>query len=212
MYSKCGDSDIMTIQNKHIDPVLKLLHGVPLMITSNTNLKKGLGNGTRIIGLSIQLKKDCIVDCKSWHGRLIHTVSCSDVEYMVCETIPNNKSEKPKKFKLLTESDHVSIRMKVANIEHKINARMLHFGVNSNKTTTGHKLQGASLNRMVVRSWSYTFPNRMYVALSRVRTFEGLFICEKIDESKKFHVDPKLLEEEDKLRQIETKLINFLDR
>ena len=52
----------------------------------------------------------------------------------------------------------------------------------------------------------------MYDALSRARTFEGLFICENIDESKKFHVDPKLLEEEDRLRQIETKLINFLNR
>ena len=49
---------------------------------------------------------------------------------------------------------------------------------------------------MVVRSWSYTFPNWVYVALSRVRTFEGLFICEKVDETKRFDVDPKLLQEE----------------
>ena len=112
----------------------------------------------------------------------------------------------------MTERDHISIRMKIANIKHKINVRILHFGVNSNKATTGHKLQEVSLNRMVVRSWSYTFPNWVYVVLSRVRMFEGLFICERIDESKKFHVDPKLLEEEDRLRQIETKLINFLNR
>ena len=39
------------------------------------------------------LKKDCIGDCKTWDRRLINTVSCLDVEYMVCETIPNNKSE-----------------------------------------------------------------------------------------------------------------------
>ena len=97
-------------------------------------------------------------------------------------------------------------------MKHSINARISHFGVNSHKATTGHKLQEVSLNRMVVRSWSYTFPNWVYVALSRVRTFEGLFICEKIDESQKFHVDPKILEEEDRLRQIEAKLINFLNR
>ena len=112
----------------------------------------------------------------------------------------------------MTERDHVSIRMKITNMKHKMNARISYFGVNSNKATNGHKLHGVSLNRMVVRSWSYIFPNWVYVALSRVRTFEGLFICEKIDESKKFHVDPKLLEEEDRLRQIETKLINFLNR
>ena len=65
---------------------------------------------------------------------------------------------------------------------------------------------------MIVRSWSYIFRNWVRFALSRVRTFEGLFICEKIDESKKFHVDPKLLEEEDRLRQIEAKLIKILNR
>ena len=61
---------------------------------------------------------------------------------------------------------------------------------------------------MVVRSWSYTFPNWVYVALSRV-TFEGLFICEKLDETKRFHVDHKLFEEEVRLRYIEQNLIKF---
>ena len=83
MYSKCGDADVMTRRNKHVDPALKFFYGVPLMTTSNTNLKESLGNGTRIIGLYIQLKKDCIVDCKTWYGRLVHTVSCLDVEHMV---------------------------------------------------------------------------------------------------------------------------------
>ena len=136
----------------------QFFHGVPLMITSNTNLKKGLGNGTRIIGLSIQLKKDCIVSCKTWDGRLIHTISCLDVEYMICKTIPKNKNEKPKKFKPVTEKDHVSIRINIANMKHNINARIIHIGVNSIKATTGHKLQGVSLNRMVIRFWSYAFP------------------------------------------------------
>ena len=65
------------------------------MITSNTNLKKGPGNGTRSIGLTIQLKIDCIVTCKTWDGRPI-------LEYMICETIPNNK-KKPKRSKLIIE-------------------------------------------------------------------------------------------------------------
>ena len=53
---------------------------------------------------------------------------------------------------------------------------------------------------------------QVYVTLSRVRTFDGLFICEKLDETKKNHVDPKLLEEEERLRQIEQNLMNFLNR
>ena len=44
----------MTIPNKHIDPALNFFDCVPLMMTNNTDQKKGLGNSTRIIGLSIQ--------------------------------------------------------------------------------------------------------------------------------------------------------------
>ena len=83
---------------------------------------------------------------KNWDGRLMHTMSCLDIEYMVCETIPKNKSEKPKNFKLVTQRNHVFIRMKVVNMKHSINAQILYFGVNSNKATAGHKLQGVSLN------------------------------------------------------------------
>ena len=65
----------MTNRNKDIDPALKIYHGVPLVITNNVQLKKGLGNGTRYIALYVQSLKDCIVNCKTWDGRLINTVS-----------------------------------------------------------------------------------------------------------------------------------------
>ena len=64
-------------------------------------------------------------------------MSYLDVEYIVCETIPKNNSKKAKNFKLMTERDLVSIRTKVASMKHNINARILHFGVNSNKATIG---------------------------------------------------------------------------
>ena len=72
----------------------------------------------------------------------------------------------------MIERDHVYIRVKIADMKNNINARILHFGVNLNKATTGDKPQGVSLNRIVVRSWSYSFPNWIYVELSRVRGFE----------------------------------------
>ena len=149
----------MTDQHKHIDPALKFFHDIPLMITSNLYLKHDLGNGTRCIGLSIQLKKDCVVYCKKWDSRLIHTVSCLDIEYMACETIPENKNGKTKMFKLQTEKENTTISIKIADMKHKMRVKMVQFGVNSNKTTTVHKLQGVLLNRMVIGSWSYKFPN-----------------------------------------------------
>ena len=88
-------------------------------------------------------------------------------------------------------------------MKHKMRVKMVQFGVNSNKATTVHKLQGVSLNRMVIRSWSYKFPNWIYVALSRARTLSGLFICEKLNENEKFGVGSNLLEEEKRLQIIE---------
>ena len=64
---------------------------------------------------------------------------------------------------------------------------------------------------MVVRSWGYKFPNWVYVALSRVRTLNDLFICEKLDENRAFYVDPNLLEEEERLKLLEKNLINLLE-
>ena len=87
--------------------------------------------------------------------------------------------EVSKKLKLKIETYTANMIIKVESMSLKVSVIIIQFGVNSNKATTGHTLQGVSLNRIVVRFWSYTFPNWVYVALSRVRTFEGLFICEK---------------------------------
>ena len=77
---------------------------------------------------------------------------------------------------------------------------------------TRHNVRGVSLNSMVARSWSYKFVNWVYAILARVGAFEGLIICEKLDNPKSFDVDLKLLEEEEILQQIEQILIKLLDR
>ena len=64
---------------------------------------------------------------------------------------------------------------------------------------------------MVVRSWAYGVPNWIYVVLSRVRTLQGLFICEKLKYTESFAVDPKLLQEEERLKKLEDDLIKFLE-
>lgn len=50
-----------------------------------------------------------------------------------------------------------------------------------NDATTGHKLQGMSKNQIIIQSWSYQNSGWVYTVLSRVRTMDGLFICERLD-------------------------------
>ena len=50
----------------------------------------------------------------------------------------------------------------------------------SNFATTGHKLQGASLDQILVNDWHYG-ENWAYVVLSRARTRDGLFLRTPLD-------------------------------
>ena len=49
----------------------------------------------------------------------------------------------------------------------------------SNNCTTGHKLQGCSLETLLVNDWWY-HGNWVYVVLSRIRTLKGLYLREKL--------------------------------
>ena len=72
-----------------------------------------------------------------------------------------------------------------AHIEFSVS--MTPFPVNLNNATTGHKLQGMSLDALIVPSLlskklSALFKNWEYVALSRVITLSELYLLGKIDE------------------------------
>ena len=60
---------------------------------------------------------------------------------------------------------------------------MIQFGVIDNIATTGHKLQGASRDNLVINSWNYSCPNWVYVVLSRVRKLKGLVLNVLLDET-----------------------------
>ena len=61
----------------------------------------------------------------------------------------------------------------------------------SNNATTGHKLQGSSLDSVYVPSWCYD-TNWPYVMLSRVRTLGGLYLGQTLDPSKDYSVPVNL--------------------
>ncbi len=54
-----------------------------------------------------------------------------------------------------------------------------HFAAIVNYATTGHKLQGKSLDQLIISEWSRK-ENWAYVVLSRVQTLSGLFLTKPI--------------------------------
>ena len=83
-----------------------------------------------------------------------------------------------------------------------------------NIATTGHKLQGMSMDYIIVVSWFYTVKNWVYVVLSRVRKLSGLFLFKPLDFNKYYKEDIKLkvhmkeLEEKEKITLSSVKKIS----
>ena len=91
-------------------------------------------------------------------------------------------------------SDGNGIKVKLGSV------KVSQIPVNCNIATTGHKLQGMSLDNLVVNSWGYAFENWVYVVLSRVRKRAGLILNTKLDLKWDFKVPEKLLSFERRMR------------
>lgn len=57
--------------------------------------------------LKIEIKRYCVIDCKNWNGKLVHTVSSLNVEYMLCQAITEKDNETHTKLK--DDKDTVTI-------------------------------------------------------------------------------------------------------
>ena len=70
-----------------------------------------------------------------------------------------------------------------------------------NHATTGHKLQGKSMDEIVITEWSKKDAKKWaYVMISRVRTLEGLFLLEPLPDNIDFQPDEKYLQMMARLR------------
>ena len=70
---------------------------------------------------------------------------------------------------------------------------MIFFPINCNISTTGHKLQGKTLTNLVVNSWAYRMTHWVYVVLSRVTSLDALVLNEKLDESRSYKPNSRVM-------------------
>ena len=105
---KCGDAQVKTSRNTLYDPCLVFYCGVPLMINSNADIEKGLGNGTLCRGLKLVLKEGRVPRWKNWDGRKVLTVSIDDCDHLLCEHWPRKPDESPRYFHLKEANDTVT--------------------------------------------------------------------------------------------------------
>ena len=168
------------VNPKKIDPALKFYHNKSFMINSNARITDNLANGTPCRGMYLQLKAGIHFTKKCCDGYMVNTVYANEVDYMICMYEGKKDNDPDKYFKIYPETLSVKIKMKtLMNFKLK-GIYATQFGLNDNIATTCHKLQGVSLDSLVVDSFNYGLKNWVYVVLSRVTTRNGLVLCKNL--------------------------------
>ena len=154
------------------------------MMNSNTRIKEGLANGTSCYGMYIQLKDGCGYKKENWNDYMVNTVCASDIEYIICRRENKKNVRHNEYFKVKPERSHVTATLKEFACTIPIKGIAIEqLPMNSNIATTCHKLQGKTLENLVINSWNYTTPNWVYVVLSRVTTLREIVLNKKLDKN-----------------------------
>ena len=173
-WENCGEDDIKFPKehNGRMDPLLKLYKGCQLMLVLNNNVSCGEANGTTVTLISICLKPN-IIPIQILISKLpVKAVYASQVISIVLKhnnpkILPNMFQLEPIEFRITARILKLKILQMKEDDRKMVKMKATQLPVISNQATTGHKLQGASINQLFVNNWNYT-TNWPYVVLSRL--------------------------------------------
>ena len=114
---------------------------------------------------------------------------------MEVELLEHKKENEPGEIKRITPKKGRSLKAKIpipeygSPFDHKTKRtagtriQFVQFPLNISSARTVHKLQGRSIDNLMVSSFDYT-DNWIYVVLSRVKTIKGLFLMSELNDIK----------------------------
>lgn len=167
--SRMGDDGIRSTnfqcKGAKVAPVLRFYSGSQHMVNTTEELEeKHIGNGSLSNCRHVKLKRTARRVWKNWDGHKVWTVSVRDVDYVEFEHFPKPPKGADKIFRLEPAEVSSIIDLPLTNTSGGFsvklgNLKVMQILVNCNIATTGHKLQGMSLDNLVVNSWGYQFEN-----------------------------------------------------
>ena len=193
IYEGVGDHNMKrTHEKKSVDPFLKLYHGCPIMLSENVDVKRGIANGTTATVSKIVLKQGHIRNIKvlTVDKYQVNAIDATSVEYILVEMENPDKTKREialtatavKATAFMSMDTGLSVSMKY---DVPISGYQFTFLVNH--ATTVHKLQGKTVESLYIVNWCY-MQNWVYVALSRVKTKQNLFLRFPLDPTR--NVEP----------------------
>jgi PIF1-like helicase len=170
-WEKFGENDIkMPNGTGRMDPVLKLYYGCSVMLPTNINVAIGQANGTQATVEKVVLKQGEQTTIIEMDGIPVPSVLASQIDCVHLRH--SNTRAQPQTFTITPKSHTFKLKFR------KMKATQLPMLLNN--ATTGHKLQGSSVDHLFVHKWS-NVTNWNYVMLSRVRTMKGLYARKPLD-------------------------------
>jgi hypothetical protein len=196
LWQECGESDLkFKGRTTRMDPVLKLYKGCPVMLTDNFDVDNRMANGTQGILEKVVLKAGQQTSNLKVNGIEVKAVFASQVKHVLVQHAGKDGDSfkmEPKKFTGFRASMPRPVDLITSNKKgFPVTFTANQIPVVVNCATTGHKLQGCTRSSIFVNCFSYD-KNWPYVVLSRVKTRKGLYLRQKLDESKDYSVDMKL--------------------
>jgi hypothetical protein len=192
-YACVGEAQVCGSQTgKTHDPLLKLYYKRPVMITENIDVGNCIANGTLCEFYGVVLNdgvtelhfETIVID-----GYFVRSINISHLKSIKLRLLDGLSHPDEEKFTYL-EPVHVTGKVNFPiPLEGQVDKstprvprgiRMVQFPIVAANARTIHKLQGRSLENIVISSWDYT-DNWIYVALSRVKTMGGLFLRLPLD-------------------------------
>ena len=194
IYATCSDAQVKDNDGKRHDPMLKLYNNRPLCINHNIDAANCIANGAMCKFKCLNLKKNCAqyIEKILIDGFYVNCIEACHVHSIVVEMMdgnhdPNHPKTNNLSTKKVTPSVHFPmacdgpITKKTTRIWRKI--KMEQFPVNCGNARTVHKLQGRSIENMVVSNWNYT-DNWVYVVLSRCSSLDRIFLRKPLKKSR----------------------------
>jgi hypothetical protein len=204
-WTNCGEGNCHPGPfNNPFDPVLLLYYNRPMMVVINADVDHGVANGSRCHITHLHLKPGETYSTIEFGFIKIPAVRANQIAWATMKqenenTVPRIFNIKPKQTTFdarVPYPDSMQPGTGKNKVTLKVHMRGTQLPIICNNATTGHKLQGASIQTLFIHA-STIVRNWMYVVLSRVQTLMGLYLRQPLDKKDlaKFNNIPQKLKE-----------------
>jgi hypothetical protein len=174
-YAHCGEDACKTkkLDGGHVDPVLKLYPGCPVMLTENKDVSNGQANGSRVSLQKVTFKhRETHFPVKFACGNIIQGYfACQVLSLLLLHEVDNIA---PWEFEVVAWSFKFKAKLQPDDEVYSLAMKGTQVPIISNGATPGHELQGCTFLAMAVFELHY-LQNWIYVILSRVLKLDGLY-------------------------------------